>query len=88
MQVPWLSQERRSNGVKTYIVSLTWHPIGSALAVMDSFGSVSFCDIQGNIMQIIVPASISLSPLVSISSIPLQAYLLSRRWSFQCDACM
>ncbi len=72
-----MSQERIVNSAKTYIVGLTWHPNGSALAVIDSFGSVSFCDINGKIMQIVVPASISLSPVVSISCTSLQACQLS-----------
>lgn len=73
MQVPWSSHEQIQSGAATSIVSLIWHPCGSALAVMDGFGSISFCDMRGNLMHITVPTSISLSPLVTLSHRFLQA---------------
>ena len=66
MQVPWSSQKCAEGRAKAAIVSLIWHPNGSALAVMDGFGSISFCNTQGNVMQIVLPASTAPSSLVSL----------------------
>ena len=85
MQVPWSSHEQLQSGVKTSIVSLIWHPGGAALAVMDGRGSISFCDMHGSVMQIVVPASVSLVPQVTIAHQSPQAHLLQQNAKRPCQ---